>query len=453
MTRQRVLVVEDDEIMRVGIREVLRLAGYDAIEAETCSAAKEIFQTRHPDAAIVDYLLPDGTAFDLLPFFRELDPTAPLVVLTGHGTIDLAVRAVQQGADQFLTKPVEFPTVVAVLERAIETQRNRRKIASRAPRRGQRSLDPFIGKSAAIRTLASQAERIAASNSIVLITGETGTGKSILARWFHSNGPRFNEPFVELNCAGLTPELLESELFGHEKGAFTGATTQKLGLLEVAHKGTVFLDEIGDMELQVQAKLLKVLEERRFRRVGDLRDRFVDVRLIAATHQNLEEAVREKRFRSDLYYRISTIPLTVPSLRQRADDVIEIAESILVSLAERLGVGHARLGDDAKAAISSYSWPGNIRELRNVLERALLLRDSPVLGASDLRFTTETDAKAASGDEAEQQEVCTLLENERRHIRRVLQLYGGNVNKTARVLDVSRSALYERLKKLEISID
>jgi transcriptional regulator with PAS, ATPase and Fis domain len=249
---------------------------------------------------------------------------------------------------------------------------------------------------------------------------------------------------VDLNCAGLSREFLETELFGHEKGAFTGATSAKPGLLEVAHRGTVFLDEIGDVDLQVQPKLLKVLEEKQFRRMGDVRDRRVDIRLITATHQGLAELVREKRFRSDLYFRISTIPLTVPPLRERPEDIPVLAERVLESLAARSGHARLTIAEDAMRSLSTYSWPGNIRELRNVLERAILLSGNSVLGRRDLRFEP-----ADSGAAPEDLEL-TLLEVERAHIDRVLRAVGGRVEAAAKKLGIPRSSLYQKIKKYGI---
>jgi DNA-binding NtrC family response regulator len=302
-------------------------------------------------------------------------------------------------------------------------------------------VDPFFGESPAIARLAAQAQRIASSSMPVLIQGETGTGKGVLARWLHDNGPRAEDPFVDLNCAGLSRDLLESELFGHEKGAFTGAVAAKPGLLEMAHRGTLFLDEIGDVDLQVQAKLLKVVEDFRFRRLGDVRDRSVDVRLVVATHRDLPALVREEKFREDLYYRISTLPLVVPPLRERGPDLVALARRLVAKISADLGRPGVRLSESAEAALASSSWPGNVRQLRNVLERAILLDDHPVLdvaalGEGPARPSAERPTAALS-----------LAAAEKRHIEAVLLAEGGVVPRAAAVLGLSRSALYERLKK------
>src|SRR5215475_2268833 len=355
MTRNKILLVDDETAVRFGVREYLLAHGYDVDEVDSCRGAEELFRTSHPDAALIDYLLPDGNALELLPKLRSIDPAVPLIILTGHGSIDLAVRAVKEGADHFLTKPVELSALLVILGRLIENQRNRRKQLVRKSRQERDVVDPFLGTSSVIREFAESARKIVQADSPIMIQGETGAGKGILARWLHNNGPRADEAFVDLNCAGLSREFLETELFGHEKGAFTGATAAKPGLLEVAHRGTIFLDEIGDVDLQVQPKLLKVLEEQKFRRIGDVRDRRVDIRLVTATHQNLSELVREKRFRNDLYFRINTVPLRVPALRERAEDVPALADQILEGLAARWGYATIALSADASEALAGHS--------------------------------------------------------------------------------------------------
>jgi DNA-binding NtrC family response regulator len=401
-----------------------------------------MFRTVRPDAVLLDYMLSDGNAMDLLPRLKSADAGAGLVVLTGHGSIDLAVRAVKEGADHFLTKPVELPALQVILERVIDQQRSRRKEIAGRQRPGRAEIDPFMGTSVPVRALHDEVRRILSADSPILIQGETGSGKGVLARWLHDHGPRADEAFVDVSGASFSKEFLESELFGHEKGAFTGAAAAKQGLLEIAHRGTVFLDEIGDVDPQVQPKLLKVLEEKRFRRLGDVRDRTVDIRLIAATHHDLKVAVAEKRFRSDLYFRISSIPLLVPPLRQRTEDIPVLAERLLETFATDLGRAGARLSKDAVAALQSYPWPGNIRELRNVLERAVLLADDAVLERRDLRFEM-APVPAASGWDTN----LTLRELERLHIERVLQEEHGRVEAAAKRLGVPRSTLYQKLKE------
>jgi len=445
MARNKVLVVDDEPGIRFGIRDFLEHQGYEIEEADSCHEAQHLFRSSRPDIVIADYMLPDGTALDLLPRLKDIDSGIPLLVLTAHGSIDLAVRAIKEGAEQFLTKPLELPALQVILQRLLEKQRNANKQLASKSRQVRQAVDPFIGNSAAITALAAQARRVLSTESPVLILGETGSGKGVLARWLHENSPRAEEAFVDLNCAGLSRELLETELFGHEKGAFTSATASKQGLFEVAHRGSIFLDEVGDVDLQIQPKLLKVLEEKRFRRVGDVRDRQVDVRLIAATHQDIGQLVREKRFRDDLYFRISTIPLAFPALRDRIEDIPEMARYLLSKLSGDLGRGEIELTDDCIQALHSYSWPGNVRELRNVIERAVLLSDEKRIGLKDLHFDGHANVGAPFLDTR-----LTLMELEKQHIERVLQEEKGRVEKAAKRLGIPRSSLYQKIKKHQI---
>src|SRR6476620_3435786 len=431
----------------MGIRDFLEFQGYEIEEAESCHGARHIFSTARPDVVIADYMLPDGTALDLIPRLKEIDSEIPLLVLTGHGSIDLAVKAIKEGAEQFLTKPIEMSALHVILQRLLESQRRHHKHLASKSRRIRQAVDPFIGTSTVIRSLAAQSNKILSSESPVLILGETGVGKGVLARWLHENSPRAEEAFVDLNCAGLSRELLETELFGHEKGAFTSATSAKQGLFEVAHRGTVFLDEVGDVDLQRQPKLLKVLEEKRFRRVGDVRDRQVDVRLIAATHQDIGQFVREKKFRNDLYFRISTIPLSFPALRERTEDIPTMAQYLLDKVSADLGRGELHLDENCIQALKGYSWPGNIRELRNVIERAVLLSDQKTITINDLQFDGHTQVGSPFLDSR-----LTLLELEKQHIERVLQEERGRVEKAAKRLGIPRSSLYQKIKKHQISM-
>jgi DNA-binding NtrC family response regulator len=444
LAKQRILVLEDDPSIRCAIHDYLENRGYEVLEASTCREADKLFHAVQPDAAILDFTLPDGNSLDLVPALKRLTPSVPILILTAHSSIDLAVRAIQEGADQFLAKPVELAALAAVLERLLENQRNRQKQMASRSRQSREAVNPFLGRSAAIRRLAEQAERVLPTESPIWIQGETGSGKGVLARWLHEHGPRAEEAFVDLNCAGLMRELVESELFGYERGAFTGAVAPKAGLLEVAHRGTVFLDEIADVDLQVQPKLLKVLEEKQFRRLGDVRDRRVDIRLIAASHQPLAQMVAEKKFRSDLYFRISTIPLTVPPLRERSEDIPLLADLLLERLGADMGRGAVELTPEAVETLQRHHWPGNIREMRNVLERAILLSGKRILEPRDLQF----DQQVAPGPGWDTG--LTIEEMEQTYIRRVLEEEGGRVERAARRLGIPRSSLYHKLKRYQI---
>ena len=448
MARNRILIVDDDPAIRFGLRDFLETRGYRVDEAGTGAEAEAAFRNARPDVVLSDYKLPDGDALALLPRLRAIADEVPVILLTAHGSVELAVQAMKEGAAHFLTKPVTLPALAVVIERSLEHQRNRKQELARKARQDRHPVDPFVGTSRAIRELAEQARRVAGAERPVYLRGETGTGKGVLSRWLHGNGPRADEAFVDLNCAGLPRELLESELFGHERGAFTGAVQSKIGLLDLAHRGTLFLDEIGDMEPALQPKLLKVLEEQRFRRVGDVRDRQVDLQLIAATHQDLAQRVAAGHFRSDLYFRISTLPLTVPALRERPEDIPLLARRLLDQLAQDFGRPAISLTAPALAALTAYGWPGNIRELRNVLERAVLLHDRESLGREHLLFDVGLDTAATPSRAAE----LTLKDLERGHIERVLTEEKGRVEQAARRLGIPRSSLYQKLKQFQIAV-
>jgi DNA-binding NtrC family response regulator len=440
MAGERILLVDDEQTIRFAIRDFLELKGFVVDEAANGRAAVRAYQAARPDVAIVDYRLEDGDGIELLRRLIALDGGVPIIILTAHGSIDLAVRAIKEGAEHFLTKPIELPALLVLLQRICENQIRRKRQVADSAKRGRDTVDPFLGESPAIRRLAEQAQRVLGSERPILIEGETGVGKGVLAHWLHDHGPRAPHPFIDLNTAGLAREFFESELFGYEKGAFTSAHSSKPGMLEIAHRGTVFLDEIGDVDLLVQPKLLKVVEEHRFRRMGEVHDRQVDVQLISASHQNLQQLVDEKRFRSDLYFRISTIPLQVPALRERRQDIRVLAEDLLRRFARELGRDEVALAADAVEALEAHDWPGNVRELRNVLERAVLLSRELVLHRGDLGLEPTRARGAANGE-------LTLAEVERRHIEKILAEEGGRVDDAARRLGIPRSTLYKRLKE------
>ncbi len=446
MPKNRILIIDDDRQWCDTLSNYLVSKGCETSCANTCRQAEDAWRRIRPDVAVLDYGLPDGNALTLLPILRNIDASIPVVILTAYGSIDLAVEAIKLGATQFLTKPTELAALFIVIQEALEIRSSRLRQALERELADKRTLDPFLGKSQAITKLAELTSKIIGVDSPILIQGETGSGKGVLARWIHSKGARASEPFVDLNCGGLSRDLLETELFGHEKGAFTGAVQRKTGLLEVAHKGTVFLDEIGDVDLQVQPKLLKVLEDKQFRRLGDTGDRRVDIRLLAATHQDIIAMIRSGRFRSDLYFRISTVPLVVPALRDRMEDIPVIAEFLLRRLGIDLAVGEITISPGAATALQAYSWPGNIRELRNVLERAILLRADNRITEKDLHFDTRVEASQPSSSR-----MLTLEELERDYITQVLRIEGGRVSAAAVRLGIPRSSLYQKIKDYGLS--
>ena len=442
--RYRILLIDDEERIRATVGDFFDAHGYEVDTAGSCAEGEKHFRFARPDLVICDFRLPDGDGSHVLETVRTIDASVPLVVVTAHGSVDLAVEMIKEGAAHFVTKPLDLSVLLVVVQRLLDERRRAARADAAAAVQRRDAADPFCGTSEAIQRLRETAAVVAAADAPVLIGGETGSGKGVLARWIHASSRRASEAFVDINSAGLSRELLESEMFGYAKGAFTGAVTAKAGLLEVAHRGTVFLDEIGDIDLAVQPKLLKVVEEKRFRRLGEVQDRMVDIRLIAATHRDLAALVEQERFRDDLYFRINTLTLNIPPLRERREDIPLLANAIVRQLAGQMAKSDVSLGDDAIEALTRHRWPGNIRELRNVIEHAVLLARRPVVGASDLRFEVIESPAARTQTE----DHLTLAEVERKHILRVLRLESGNVERAAKRLDVPRSTLYRRLKEL-----
>ena len=442
--QERVLVVDDDPIMLDFLATGLGLEGFDVTPADCISRAILEVQKSQPSIILADYQLRDGTAFDLLSWLRARDFRLPVIVLTGHVRIDLAVEAIKNGAEQFIPKPVDLGLLTTMLRRALENFRNLQKTVTNRLERARYERDPFLGTSPAILALKKAATRASEANATVLIQGETGTGKGVLARALHKMGSRSNEAFVDLNCAGLSRELLESELFGHQKGAFTGAVANKIGFLEAANHGTLFLDEIGDMDLQIQGKILKVVEEKHFYRLGDVLERKADMQIIAASHRDLKRMVEEGNFRSDLYFRINTLRLRIPPLRERPEDIPIISDKLVEQLAIDMKRGPLHISDNARVALKNYSWPGNIRELRNVLERAVLLSDDGVIHNTGLEFETPSPHPAPANPVFSN---LTLKEIERHFVIQTLEAEGGNIIRAAKRLGIHRSSLYTKIRE------
>lgn len=441
-----VLLVDDDGVVLATLGKFFEREGWRVSRAMDAQMCSESYERDRPDIVILDLNLPGLSGLKLLEVLRARDEDATIIMLTGHGDIATAVEAMQLGAENFLTKPVELAHMKAAAERAYEKVELRRRNRLWAERQAEHTDSAALGRSPKMREIARQIELLAASDTTVLLLGETGTGKGWAAQLIHSRSRRAAAPMVEINCAGLSPTFLDSELFGHEKGAFTDAKEQKRGLFEMAHTGTILLDEIGDLALDLQPKLLKALESRRFRRLGGTREIDVDVRLIAATNHDLSEQVRLGKFREDLFYRLSVLPLHMPPLRQRGrEDIADLAVRLLLDLHRRIGRGPTNFSPEAMAAVTQYAWPGNIRELRNVLERALIMApDSEQLQLAHLpvEIMTVTDPDPAAADVD-----LPLEEIEKRHITRVLAHQGGNRSRAARALGISRATLYEKLHK------
>jgi two-component system response regulator AtoC len=459
MAAPRVLIVDDDPSLREALGMLFEREGWSVSRAETGAEALAVVRGMPIEVAFLDLRLGEEDGLDLLPHFKSLRPEMSVIVITALGTIEAAVEAMRRGADNFVVKPVDPPRLLAIAGKGLESQGLRRKTLQLE--RAVRTPPPFLpGASISMREVLRLAEIVAVRDTTVLIVGETGTGKGLLARRIHDLSPRRGRPFLELNCAGLQKDLTESELFGHERGAFTGAAERKIGLFEAAHEGSLFLDEIGEMEPAIQAKLLKVLEEKRFRRVGGLAEIEVDVRLIAATHRDLERDAADGRFRSDLLYRLNVFTVAIAPLRDRPEDVAPLVEHFLAQYHGAAGPV-PRLGSEGARLLREYRWPGNVRELRNVIERAAILcgggaeiaPDHLPLLAMGSPPVRDPNANAVSGGDARPGAPRRVQDAERELFETTLRSHGWNIRAAARSLGVSRGTLYRKAKKYGIALD
>lgn len=440
----KILIVDDEASMRRVLSLILAEAGYDVVEADGYTSAVARLAEGEPDLVITDKKLVDGDGFDVLSFVRDADPSIPVVMLTAFGTIELAVESMQRGAFDFISKPFVAEVVKAVARRATERSRlARQNEILREEARRSSFTDEILGDSAGIAELKTRIARVAPTNATVLISGETGTGKELVARAIHRGSARKAENFLAVNCAAFSENLLESELFGHEKGAFTGADRARQGLFEAADQGTLFLDEAGEMSLALQAKLLRVLTDGKIIRVGATAPRSVDVRIIVATHRDLEERVRTGEFREDLFYRIAVVPLNVPPLRERREDIPVIAASLVRRSARDLKLPERPLTSAALDRLMNYDFPGNVRELRNLIERAIILSAGEDLDADDFPISPVATLPANGRVDLPK----AVEEFERRLIVDALRTAGGVQAEAARRLGISRSDLAYKIKK------
>jgi DNA-binding NtrC family response regulator len=427
----RLLLVDADKSAQYGYKRYFANNEYKTTYAGTLKETRDILSSEQFDAMLLDLRLPDGDSLEWIPELRISNPGMPIVVITGVSDIPTAVKAIKYGAENFLTKPVVMDDLKVILERCIELRSVRKR--DQISQRLNNQNSPYFGKSKATTSILRQAKIAASSDTVVLLLGETGTGKGMLARWIHDNSERKSEAFIEVNCSSLKGELLRSELFGHARGAFTSAFSAKEGLIELAGGGTLLLDEIGDMSAEVQAQLLKTIEEKSFRRLGENSVRKSDFRLICATNRDLKTETKE--FRRDLYFRICTFPIKLPPLRQREEEIPGQTEYFLTNS----GYAHFPLDAEVLRLLAAYPWPGNTRELKNVLERALLLAQGEPL--APLHFP---DLFLESADESSQK----LNSVEDAHILHTLELFNGNKIKTCKALGLSISSLYRRLAQI-----
>jgi two-component system response regulator AtoC len=457
--KQKILVVDDEKMIRWSLGEALRGWGYEPIEVETVSAALAAFDAEAPAATLLDINLPDGSGLDVLRQIRQRQPEAVAIMITANVLIDETIAALRGGAYDFIGKPINLEELQVAIRNGIEAGRLRKEVKLfRRERSQQFSFDQIVGESPAIREMLMLARKVAESEvSSVLLQGESGTGKDLVAKAIHYQSTRSEQPFVAINCAALPGTLIESELFGYEKGAFTDAKARKEGLFEQAEGGTLFLDEIGELELSLQAKLLRVLEEGSFRRVGGLKDLPLDVRVVAASNRDLKTEGEAGRFRADLFYRLSVIQIDIPPLRDREDDVKLLAEHYIRSFRNRLRKSIAGITPEALAAFRRYKWPGNVRELRNVIERAMILEDEETIttkylprGLASESNTGNAPGSAKSTDQFHlPTDGVSLDAIEMSLVRQALEQSGGNQTKAAELLDISRDQLRYRMKKLE----
>ncbi len=446
------LIIEDEQVLAKNIARYFEKQGHTVAVAHDGALGVQLATQVQPDVVIVDFQLPALNGLEVIKALRQMEDPPRIVMVTGHASVTLAVDAMKAGSMDLLTKPVTLASLQEVVQRALAERGERRALALYRQRDAREaSLEALVGESSAMRALRALIRTVATTEpadqsavSPILILGETGTGKELVARACHQSGPRARAPFVEINCAALPAHLIEGELFGHEKGAFTGAHTRKLGLIEAADGGTLFLDEIGELDLALQAKLLRVLENLRVRRLGALTDRQVNVRIVAATNSDLPAQVRAGNFRADLMYRLKVFQINLPPLRERAIDIPLLAQHFLAQLASRYARSALTLDDTARVALATHDWPGNVRELRNVLERAVLLHRHGVLSATDLALPAWHARQVA----AEVQPVASSLGAvEREHLVRALEACEWNVTRAARQLDISRDTLRYRMER------
>ncbi|HSE30575.1 MAG TPA: sigma-54 dependent transcriptional regulator [Pyrinomonadaceae bacterium] len=456
----KILVVDDEKMIRWSLGEALRGWGYEPIEVGTAAAGLEAFDTEQPVASLLDINLPDGSGLEVLRQIRQRQSDAVVIMITANVLVDETIAALRGGAYDFIGKPINLEELQVAIRNGIEANRLRKEVnLFRRERAQEFSFDQIVGESPAMRDMLSMAHKVAESEvSSVLLQGESGTGKDLVAKAIHYHSARANQPFVAINCAALPSTLIESELFGYEKGAFTDAKARKEGMFEQAEGGTLFLDEIGELELSLQAKLLRVLEEGSFRRVGGLKDLPLDVRVIAASNRDLKSEGEAGRFRADLFYRLSVIQIDIPPLRERGDDIRVLAEHYMSNFRTRLRKNVNTITPEALATFGEYTWPGNVRELRNVIERAMILEDGEsittkylprgLIGDGRVTFETRSDTKSKDPMQLPVSGV-SLDDVEMSLVRQALERSNGNQTKAAELLNISRDQLRYRMKKLE----
>ena len=437
-----ILIIDDEPIIRKLLARMMELEGYEVFQAADRASGLKLLTAKTPQLVLCDVFLPDGNGVEMVKEIKELQPETEVILLTAHGNIPDGVQAIKNGAFDYITKGDDNNKIIPIISRAMEKINSRpvQPSGSTVVPVRESAFDTVLGHSRGLQQVIQLARKVAVTDVPVLLTGETGTGKEVFAQAIHNGSARAKQPFVAINCSAFSKELLESEIFGHKAGAFTGALKDKKGLFEEANHGTIFLDEIGEMAYGLQAKLLRVLETGEYIKVGDTKPTKIDVRIVSATNRNLKEEIANSNFREDLYFRLSVFHLHLPPLRERREDIPELAAAFLKFFAAKMGKQVKGFAADCQAWMQSYAWPGNVRELRNVIERALIICDDYItLDDMPLDFRSSTlSGSAADGDDFE------LAEAEHRHIQRVLQYTKGNKAEAARLLKIGLTTLYRK---------
>jgi len=453
MHKKKILIIDDERLVRWSLAQKMTRWGYEVVEAESAAAGLRALTEESPDLLLLDMKLPDAKGTDVLEDLRKSWPELPVVMITAFGVIEDVVTAMRLGAYDFITKPVDDAKLQSAVIHALEAASLKKTIAAyRQIEKSKGVGGPIVGETPVMRQLLDVVRKLAESEaSIILLQGESGTGKDLLAQTVHRWSRRSEAPFLAINCSAIPANLLESELFGYEKGAFTDAKQQKRGLVELADEGTLFLDEISSLDLSLQAKLLRFLETNTFKRVGGLRDVHVDLRVVAATNQDLDALGREGKFRKDLFYRLNVCPVHIPTLAERRDDILPLARHFIVQYNKKFNKAIQGLEPAAEALFLRYEWPGNVRELKNAIERAMIFEDSPLISAGHVPIRLDGPAadSAGVGPAPAVPEGLSLPEAERRMVVQALEKAAGNKSLAARMLGISRDTLRYRLGKLE----
>lgn len=449
MTRNMILVVDDDVSLRRVLKMQLEEAGYEVAVAAEAREAQDLISEHQPKLVITDLRMPGAPGMDLLRYVRDEHLETTVIMITAFGSVETAVEAMKSGAYDYITKPIDYEALVLVVHRAMERQNLLEEVRTLRSALDRRyGFEGIIGRSKAILRVLEMASRVAQHDSTVLIRGETGTGKELLARAIHHNSRRKNKPFVTINCGAIPKELIESELFGYTRGAFTGAVSHKPGKIEMADTGTLFLDEVGELPPDMQVKLLRMLQNGELEKIGATGTTVVNVRVIAATNRNLQAMIEDGAFREDLYYRLAVVPLELPPLRERKQDIPELMQYLFRNLKERHGLQTARISPKVASYFANYRWPGNIRELENVIERMLVLSVGEEIGVDDLPEEMRKVAPKGDWFLLDLPEEGISLEGiERELLVRALEKHGGNQTQAARYLDISRRTLIYRMEK------